>query len=149
MQMPCGDRRSVSAQTLLRRRRSGGSNSTCLLLTALEAGRLRSGCQPGQRLVFGSPDAPASLPGQVLCFPLRGPGLCYKLVVKGREGLPGWLGGTESACQCRRRGLDPWVRRISWEGDGNSLQDSCLENPMDRETWRAAVRGVTEESDMT
>ena len=28
-------------------------------------------------------------------------------------------------------------------GHGNPLQDSCLENPMDRGAWRAAVRGVT------
>ena len=29
------------------------------------------------------------------------------------------------------------------EGNGNLLQDSCLENPMDRGTWWAAVHGVT------
>ena len=34
--------------------------------------------------------------------------------------------------QCRRHGLDPWVGRISWEGNGNPLQYSCLENPMGR-----------------
>ena len=28
------------------------------------------------------------------------------------------------------------------EGNGNPLQDSCLENPMDREAWQAAVYGV-------
>ena len=28
------------------------------------------------------------------------------------------------------------------EGNGNPLQCSCLENPMDREAWRAAVHGV-------
>ena len=30
------------------------------------------------------------------------------------------------------------------EGDGTPLQYSCLENPMDREAWKAAVHGVTE-----
>ena len=30
------------------------------------------------------------------------------------------------------------------EGNGNPLQDSCLENPMDRGAWKAAVHGVTE-----
>ena len=29
-------------------------------------------------------------------------------------GLPGWLSGKESACQCRRHGFDPWVRKIPW-----------------------------------
>ena len=28
--------------------------------------------------------------------------------------------------------------------DGNPLQYSCLENPMDRGAWKAAVHGVTE-----
>ena len=28
-------------------------------------------------------------------------------------------------------------------GHGNPLQYFCLENPMDREAWRAAVHGVT------
>ena len=29
-------------------------------------------------------------------------------------GLPRWLGGKESACQCRRHGFDPWVGKIPW-----------------------------------
>ena len=31
----------------------------------------------------------------------------------------------------------------SGEGDGTSLQYSCLENPMDGGAWKAAVHGVT------
>ena len=30
------------------------------------------------------------------------------------DGLPWWPSGKESACQCRRRGFNPWVRKISW-----------------------------------
>ena len=30
-------------------------------------------------------------------------------------GLPRWLNGKESACQCRRYGFNPWVRKISLE----------------------------------
>ena len=30
-----------------------------------------------------------------------------------------------------------------WEGNGNPLQYSCLENPMDRRAWWATVHGVT------
>ena len=38
--------------------------------------------------------------------------------------------------------------RSPGEGNGNPLQCSCLENPMDRGAWRATVHGVTE-SDTT
>ena len=33
--------------------------------------------------------------------------------------------------------------RSPGEGNGNSFQCSCLENPMDRGAWRATVHGVT------
>ena len=29
-------------------------------------------------------------------------------------GLPWWLSDKESTCQCRRLGLDPWLRKIPW-----------------------------------
>ena len=35
------------------------------------------------------------------------------------------------------------------EGNGNPLQYSCLENPMDRGAWRATVQGVVEELNLT
>ena len=28
--------------------------------------------------------------------------------------LPWWLSGKEPSCQCRKSGLDPWVRKIFW-----------------------------------
>ena len=31
---------------------------------------------------------------------------------------------------------------IPWGENGNPLQYSCLENPMDRETWQATIHGV-------
>ena len=34
------------------------------------------------------------------------------------------------------------------EGNGNPLQDSCLENPMDKGAWWATVHGL-KKSDMT
>ena len=34
-------------------------------------------------------------------------------------------------------------------GEGNSLQYSCLGNPMDRGTWWAIVHGVAKDWDMT
>ena len=33
--------------------------------------------------------------------------------------------------------------------NGNPLQDSCLQNPMDRGAWRAIAHGVKKELDMT
>ena len=41
--------------------------------------------------------------------------------------------------QCRRPKFNPWIRKIpgSGEANGNPLQYSCLENPMDRGVWRA------------
>ena len=45
--------------------------------------------------------------------------------------------------------FDIWARKIPGAGHGNPLQYSCLENPMDRGTWCATVRGVTKESDVT
>ena len=28
--------------------------------------------------------------------------------------VPWWLSGKKSACQCRRRGFDPWVGKTTW-----------------------------------
>ena len=60
--------------------------------------------------------------------------------------LPQWLSSKESA---RYAGsaedvvLIPGLGRSSGEGHGNSLQYSCLEDPMDRGVWRAIVYRVT------
>ncbi|KAB0352671.1 hypothetical protein FD754_017528 [Muntiacus muntjak] len=37
---------------------------------------------------------------------------------------------------------EPGKLQFPGEGNGNPLQYSCLENPMDREAWRATVHGV-------
>ena len=39
-------------------------------------------------------------------------------------------------------GLIPGLGRSAGEGNGNSLQHSFLENPMDRRAWWATVHGV-------
>ena len=39
-------------------------------------------------------------------------------------------------------GLIPGLGRSPGKGNGNPLLYSCLENPMDRGAWWAAVRGV-------
>ena len=41
------------------------------------------------------------------------------------------------------------LERSPGVGNGNPLQHSCLENPMDRGAWGPIVHGVAEESDVT
>ena len=48
-----------------------------------------------------------------------------------------------SAGDLRDLGLIPGSGRSPGEGNGNPLQYSSLENPMDRGLWRAMVPGVT------
>ena len=53
-----------------------------------------------------------------------------------------------NAGDIRDTGLIHGLGRSSGEGNGNPLQCSCLENPLDRGAWRATVHKVTE-SDTT
>ena len=46
-------------------------------------------------------------------------------------------------------GLIPGSGRSPEARNGNPLQYSCLENPVDKEAWGATVNGVTKESDVT
>ena len=45
--------------------------------------------------------------------------------------------------------LIPQLEEPPGEGNGNPLQYSCLENPMDGGVWWATVHGITKELDMT
>ena len=59
--------------------------------------------------------------------------------------LFGFLGGRvvkESACQSGDMGLIPGSGRSPAGGNGNPLQYSSLDNPMDRGVWQATVHGV-------
>ena len=49
----------------------------------------------------------------------------------------------ESACNAGDPSLILGSGRSLGEGNGNPLQYSCLENPMDSGAWWAAVHGVT------
>ena len=57
-------------------------------------------------------------------------------------GFPGGLDGKESACSVGDLGSIPRLGRSPGGGHGNSLQYSCLENPMDRRAWQAIVHGI-------
>ena len=59
------------------------------------------------------------------------------------QGVPGGSDGKESISNAGDLGSIPGLGRSLGGGHGNPLQDSCLENPMDREAWRATVLGVT------
>ena len=57
-------------------------------------------------------------------------------------GFPDGSDGKESACSAGDQGSIPGSARSPGEGNGNPLCYSCLENPMDGETWQATVHGV-------
>ena len=67
---------------------------------------------------------------------IRGLGLIYIYY------FPSGSDSKESACNSGDPGLIPGLGRSPGEGNGNTLQYSCLENPMDGGTWRATVHGV-------
>ena len=57
----------------------------------------------------------------------------------------GFPGGSEvkaSACNAGDLGSISGLGRFPAEGNGNPLQYSCLENPMDRGAWWATVHGL-------
>ena len=56
--------------------------------------------------------------------------------------------GKESACNAGDLGSIPGLRRPPRKGNGNPLQYSSLENPMDGGTWQFTIHRVTE-SDVT
>ena len=53
------------------------------------------------------------------------------------------------AGEVRDAGSIPGLGRSPGEGNGNPLQYSCLENPMDRGAWRATVHRGRKKSDTT
>ena len=59
-------------------------------------------------------------------------------------GFPGGSEGKVSACNVGDLGSIPGLGRYPGEGNGNSLQYSCLGNPMDRGAWKAIVYGSQE-----
>ena len=140
----------------------GGLNNRKLFLTDLEAGSPGSRCQQGQCLVKACRQEPSF----------------FQHRHRGREGQGGskreggkkgkreisssfYIGASQVALvvknpsasvrdagDARDVGSIPGSGRPPGEANGNPLQYSCLENPMDRGTWWATIHGVRE-SDMT
>ena len=69
----------------------------------------------------------------------------FRLHSPEQRGLPGGSEGKESACNAGDLSLIPGSGRPPGKEDGNPLQYSGLENPMDRGAWRAIVH-VAEKS---
>ena len=64
----------------------------------------------------------------------------YQLNHKGSPRIPEWVAYPFSSRSSRPRN---WTGvSCVGKGDGNPLQYSCLENPMDKGTWQATVHGV-------
>ena len=57
-------------------------------------------------------------------------------------GFPGGSEDKASACNAGDPGSIPGLGRSPGEGNGNPLQYSCQENPVDRGAWWATVDGV-------
>ena len=58
------------------------------------------------------------------------------------KGFPGGSYGEEPAYIAGDPSSIPGLGRSPGGGNGNPLQDSCLENPLDRGAWQATVQGV-------
>ena len=58
------------------------------------------------------------------------------------DDFPGSSDGKESACNAEDMSSIPGLGRSPVEENGNPLQYSCLENPMDRGTWPATVHSI-------
>ena len=57
-------------------------------------------------------------------------------------GFPGGSDGKESACSAGDLGSIPGLGRSLGEGNGNPLQNFCLDNSVDRGSWQATVHGI-------
>ena len=64
-------------------------------------------------------------------------------------GLPGGSAVKNPPANAGDMGLIPGLRRFPGGGNGNPLQYTCLENPMDRGAWWVTVHGGHKESAMT
>ena len=56
--------------------------------------------------------------------------------------FPGGSNGKASVYNAGDLGSIPGLGKSPGEGNGNPLQDYCLENPMDRGAWWATAHGV-------
>jgi len=63
--------------------------------------------------------------------------------------VPWWLKVKNPPANAGDVGAIPGLGRVPGEGNGNPLQYSCLQNPMDGGAWQATVHRPKKELDMT
>ena len=71
--------------------------------------------------------------------------MCNFNIIYSNNGNPDDSAGKEFACNVGDTGdasLIPGQARFPDEGNDNSLQYSCLKNPIDRGTWWATVQRI-------
>ena len=66
-----------------------------------------------------------------------------QVCISGVPGFPGDSDGKESTYNAGDLSSIPGCGRSPREGNGNPLQYSCLEKPMDIGAWQVTVHGVT------
>ena len=64
-------------------------------------------------------------------------------------GFPSGSDGKEPACNAGDSGSIPGSGRSPGGGNGNPLEYSCLENPVDRGDWWGTVLGVAKSQILT
>ena len=94
-----------------------------------------------------SPSSPALQASSLLLSHQKGPEKSLNStkigIFKYYFGLPWWLRVKASACNVGDLGSIPGLGRYPGERNGNPLQYSCLENPMDGGAWWTTVHEVT------
>ena len=84
-------------------------------------------------------------PWQLITFQVEAsPIVWVNISIGWLKGLPQWLHGKESACSAVDTGWIPGSASSPGGGNGNPVQYSCLENPMNRGAQGATVHPVTE-----
>ena len=80
------------------------------------------------------------------CFFNLQPGISVSFISTSLYNFKDFPGGSDGKASVYNEGDPgsiPGLGRSPGEGNGNPLQEYCLENPMDRGAWQATVNGVT------
>ena len=105
----------------------------------------RDHCQEPQARVLRAENSAAIL-GEDQLTRSRASSNCLRRIrwnCKGWQGFPGGSVVKNPPANAGEAGSTPGSGRSPGKRDGNPFQYSCLENPMDREAWRATFYGIT------